>query len=312
MIRLLLLGTPDISVPVFETLLNDNRFEVCGFVCQPDKPLGRDRVVTPPPTKILAEKYSVPVFQPESAKDPHFIQEVKNLEPDLAFVFAYGHILRQEFLDIPKYGCVNLHGSLLPQLRGASPIQASLLHQFSESGITYIKMDVGMDTGPIIAIFGGVSLHDENSLSLQKKFSQLGSETVGDVLSSLVHTTKELVSQNHERATYCRQLSKEDGHVNPAWLPVNLCISSFRAFIEWPGVYSFWNDERIQWIDIEATDIPSTRPGNFSFDEKNLYIDCQDYKIRVLRLRKAGKNIQTSREFLQSFHQQLRDRTLLS
>lgn len=312
MLRLLLLGTPEISVPVFETLLNDQRFEVCGLVCQPDKPIGRNQIITPPPTKLLAEKYNVSIFQPLSAKDPGFIEIIRSLKPDIAFVFAYGHILRQEFLDIPMYGCVNLHGSLLPQFRGASPIQASILHQCSETGITYIKMDVGMDTGSIIAKYSGISLQNETALSLQAKFSQLGSETVGDVLFSFVQGDSGTLEQKNEQATYCRQLRKEDGHANPSLLPLNLFLSSFRAFIEWPGTYSFWNNERIQWIELQATKIPSTHPGNFSFDEKNLYIDCQDYKIEVLRLRKAGKNIQTSQEFLQSLHNQLSQITLLS
>lgn len=305
MLRLLLLGTPEISVPVFESLLNDKRFQVCALVCQPDREVGRKQIKTSPASKTLAEKYNILVLQPETPKDEIFLETVKSLSPDIAFVFAYGHILRQEFLDIPKYGCVNLHTSILPIFRGASPVQSAILHGLKETGITYILMDRGMDTGPILKAYNGIPLSDKNISEVHKMITKKAAETVGDVLFEY---TEEIIipeTQDSRKATYCRQLRKEDGHISAKVLPAGLIMASFRAFVEWPGIYSFWRGERIQWLKLENTYLISQQPGNFSFDENHLYIDSLDYKIRVLQIRREGKNIQTGKEFLQAFRKEL-------
>ncbi len=303
MIRILLLGTPEISVPIFDALLNDKRFQVCGMVCQPDRPVGRKQISTPPPTKLLAQKYHIPVFQPQNPKDPEFLKVMASMKLDVAFVCAYGHIVRQEFLDIPKFGCVNLHVSLLPQLRGSSPIQSAILHGFSQTGITYILMDVGMDTGPILETFGGVDITGKNVMEVNKLLSDLGASTASDVLSSYTHGDMSPRFQEKIHVSYCRQIRKEDGHINPALLPASLILSSWRAFREWPGIYSFWNGERLQFLEVEATDISSEHPGQLSSYENNLYIEAMDYKIKVLEIRKEGKNVQSSLSFIKSYFQ---------
>lgn len=248
--RVVFMGTPDFAVPTLHALIEQPRFEVVGVVTQPDRPAGRGRKVQMPPVKELALKHDIPVLQPEQRIDKtDALAQLKAWEPDYMVVVAYGQILKPVVLDIPRVMPINVHASILPRWRGASPIQHALKAGDVYTGVTTMQMDAGMDTGPILLQDSIPILPDETGQSLHDKLAFLGARL-------LIHTLDWLNSgsisphpqpTNERMITYAPVLKKEDGQID--WSQSAEEIDRHvRAFFPWPGTYTFWDGQRLKII----------------------------------------------------------------
>ncbi len=237
-IRIVFMGSPDFALPSLSALAKT--YQVVGVVTQPDRASGRGRELKSPPVKKLALELNIPVMQPEKLREPSAIQQLWDWNPDLIVVAAFGKILRQNVLNFPKFGCINVHASLLPRHRGVTPIQAALLEGDAETGITIIKMDIGIDTGLILhqrAILIGA---DDTGGSLSEKLSVLGSELL---LETIPYYTSGILlpqSQSEIGATYAPMLKKDNGLLDFSHSAAEL-VRMIRAYYPWPGTFMKWN-----------------------------------------------------------------------
>ena len=207
------MGTPEFAVPSLEILLKNN-YEICGVFTKPDKPQGRKQILTPPPVKIFAEQNSINIYQPEKLKTPETFDIIQNLNPDLIIVVAYGKILPKNILEFPKYGCINVHGSLLPKYRGAAPIQWSIINGDQVTGITTMFMDEGLDTGDILLQTKVSINNEENSEELKSKMSIVGAELLLQTIRKLENNELERIKQDDSQATLSPPLDKITGDIN--------------------------------------------------------------------------------------------------
>ncbi len=252
--KIVFFGTPLIGATVLEKLITKG-FKPQAVVTRPNKPAGRKQILTPPPVKVLAEKHQIKVLQPPKLKDnPEFAKELAKLEPDLAIVAAYGQIIPKEILQIPKFGFLNVHPSLLPKYRGASPIQAAILDGAKITGVTIMVMDEELDHGPILAQQSLPIKDDDTTSTLSVKLATLGGELLGEILPVYLTWKKQIAEsqqktvyslflppkeQNHQLATFTKMLKKEDGFIdlnNPPSLQE--LKQMIRAFHPWPGIYT--------------------------------------------------------------------------
>jgi len=235
--RTVFMGSPDFAVPALERLAAAGT--VVGVVTQPDRPAGRGRTLVPPPVKEAALRLGLPVIQPERLRQPEAMAQLRLWAPDLIVVAAFGQILKPEVLDLPRFGCLNIHGSLLPRGRGAAPIQAAILAGDLETGITIMKMDPGVDTGPMLAMRSLPIAPDDTAGTLFDKLAPLGANLLLEALPR--YLTGELVPQPQpaEGATYAPMLKKEDGLLDFSRPAVEL-ERRVRAFQPWPGAYFDW------------------------------------------------------------------------
>lgn len=207
--KVLFMGTPDIAASALGALLAHG-FDVVGCVCQPDRKQGRGMVLTPPPVKVLAEERGIPVYQPDSLKDEALLPVLTELAPDVIAVVAYGRILPAYILDYPKYGCVNLHVSLLPKYRGAAPMQRAIMAGETETGVTTMKMDAGLDTGDILLVERFPIGDEDNFETVHDKSAEIGGALLCQTLSGLASGTIAPIKQDHALATYADKITKED------------------------------------------------------------------------------------------------------
>jgi methionyl-tRNA formyltransferase len=228
------MGSPDFAISSLRALANVH--EVVGVITQPDRASGRGRTLKPPTVKTLAQELNLPIMQPEKLKQPDAMEQLTAWSPDLVVVAAFGQILKKDVLDLPKYGCINVHASLLPRWRGAAPINAAILHGDDETGVTIMQMDVGLDTGPMLAKRSIRILPDDTAGSAFEALSTLGAdlliETLPDYLSGKIQPTP----QPDEGATYAPMLKKEDGRLDFTQ-DVNDLERRVRAFNPWPGTF---------------------------------------------------------------------------
>ena len=246
-------GTPEFSVPVLEALHESDDFEVIAAVTQPDKPVGRKQILTSPAVKVRAEELGIPVIQPRYVRKKRdegkaFIEELTALQPDVCVLVAYGKIMPLYVLDIPKKGFINIHGSVLPLLRGASPIQMAIAEGFTETGVTIMEMDAGMDTGAIISTASIPVAERETAATLHDKLSVLGAEELVRSLPLYMAGDIQAQEQNDAEATYCALIQKEDGEIH--WYnPPEEIERRIRAFTPWPGCYTVIDDLRIKILE---------------------------------------------------------------
>jgi len=212
-LKILYMGTPDFAVPSLLALI-ENNYEICGVLTQPDKPKGRGHKLTPPPVKECALSHNIPVFQPETLKNEAFSEELKTLNPDIIVVAAYGKILPSYILDYPKYGCINIHGSILPKYRGAAPIQRAIIDGEAETGITIQLMNEGIDTGDILFIEKIPIGEKETAGELFDRLSLIGAKTLLKTLEKIENGSITRTPQNHDEATYAKMLDKETGKID--------------------------------------------------------------------------------------------------
>lgn len=231
------MGTPDFAVGTLEVLIQSEH-EVVGVVTQPDRPKGRSGKMQFSPVKETALKYGIPIYQPERARDGEFLREMRSMDPDVIVVAAFGQILPKELLEMPKYGCINVHASLLPKLRGAAPIQWSVILGDEESGVTIMQMDEGIDTGDILLVEKYRLEKKETGGSLFEKLAAFGGRMILEVLKSAEEGTLRPVKQNESEHTYAKMLSKETGRIDFSKPAVEI-ERLIRGLNPWPSAYCF-------------------------------------------------------------------------
>src|SRR5207253_6212243 len=233
--RIVFIGAGEIGVPTLQALLNSDH-QVVGVVTQPDKPVGREQQIEPPPIKKAIAGIAVPILQPARVKDAEAIEEIRSLKPDVIVVIAYGQILPRDVLEIPKVACLNLHASLLPRWRGAAPIQAAIAAGDRETGITVMYMDEGLDTGDILLARTIDIRRDESGGSLHDRLAQMAPDALLDSLGLLGSGSAPRVQQDNSLATYAPKLKREDGRID--WSePAGVIEKKIRAFNPWPGAF---------------------------------------------------------------------------
>jgi methionyl-tRNA formyltransferase len=238
--RILFMGSPVFAVPALRFLAE--YYSVVGVVTQPDRPAGRGRELAAPPVKLAASQLGLPLLQPETSRDPDVLAQLTAWRPDVILVAAFGMILRSNVLDLAPFGCLNIHASLLPRWRGAAPIQACLLAGDIESGVTIMKLDAGVDTGPLLSQRTIRLNEDETAGSLLPKLAELGTELLRDTLPGYLSGQTLPQPQDEILASYAPMLKKEDGWLDPTQSAENLA-RRVRAFNPWPGTYLLLNEQ---------------------------------------------------------------------
>ena len=248
--RIIFMGTPDYAVPTLKAI-HHSPHHLDLVVTQPDRPRGRGRKVVPPPVKQTALDLGYQVIQPTKIRPPAFADSLKQRNPDLFVVVAYGRILPKSLLDVPRLGAVNVHASLLPKYRGAAPIQWAVINGEKETGITTIFMDEGMDTGDILATATEPIHPLDTAATLHDRLSQLGAQVLVHTLEQLADGTLKPAAQDHDRATFAPMLKKEDGRI--AWHRTAGQIECFiRGVLPWPGAFTFYDKQRLKIYRAEA------------------------------------------------------------
>lgn len=247
-VRIVFFGTPVFATESLEKLHKE--FSVVGVVTQQDKPVGRAQLLSASPVKLLAQSLHLKVFQPPSLQKKtmsgkEFLQVFRNLMPDIAVVVAYGKIIPKEFLQIPRYGFINVHPSVLPKLRGASPIQTAILEGFKTSGVTIMQLDEGMDTGDILSTEEINITPNETSESLHNRLKTIGAELLVKTIWNLIDGSVTPRKQNEKEATFCTLIKKTDGEIDWSQSPEHI-ERKIRALNPWPGAYTFCNKKRIR------------------------------------------------------------------
>lgn len=261
--RIVFMGTPDFAVPCLDALVNSG-YHIAGVVTQPDKPVGRKQSeLKAPPVKEAAIRHGIKnILQPEKVKTPEFLESIKQLEPDLIVAVAYGRILTKAVLDVPKYGCINVHASLLPKYRGAAPIQWALINGDKKTGITTMFMDEGMDTGDILLTREIDIPPDMNAQELFDTLKVLGAEVLLETLEALKSGTLIRTPQDHSKAVYVPMMTKEVGLID--WNKSAADIHNLvRGTNPWPGAYTFYKGKRMKiWKTSVVDDWPSAECQN--------------------------------------------------
>jgi methionyl-tRNA formyltransferase len=244
MTNLIFMGSPQFAVPTLEAVARDHT--ILAVFTQPDKPAGRGQQLTAVPVKHWAVAHNVPVHQPKSfRKDPAAIEVLRDLKPDVIVVAAYGLILPQAVLDVPAFGCLNVHGSILPRHRGAAPITSAILAGDAETGITIMQIDAGMDTGPMLSIAREVIRPDDTTASLSERMSQLGAQLMAETLPKYLNGEIVPQPQSEEGVTYSPKIDKANAQID--WSKPAIEIERMvRAYIPWPGTFTFWDGQMMK------------------------------------------------------------------
>jgi methionyl-tRNA formyltransferase len=296
-IRVIFMGTPEFSLLGFKELIAEPSYDIVGVFTQTDKPVGRKQIMTPPPVKQLALKHGLNIFQPEKIKNE--LENIKNLKPDLIVVIAYGKIIPQSILDIPTYGCINVHASLLPKYRGAACLNAPILNGDQETGVTIMQMEAGLDTGPILRQ-AKINLEGRETLEdVHDRLSALGAELLVPTLKDFVAGNIESQIQDESSASYINTLSKEDGKID--WSKPAIEIERMvRAYNPWPGTYALEGEKIIKIISVSPGILETNehKIGEVFMADNNLAVQCGQDSLVILKLQTAGKKMMMSEEFL--------------
>ena len=293
--KIVFMGTPDFASESLKALLSCPKHQVVGVISQPDRPVGRHQVLQPTATKQVAQEAGIPVWQPERIKAEENLELLASLSPDVIVVAAYGQILPKSILELPKYGCVNVHGSLLPAYRGAAPIQRALLEGNQTTGITTMQMDVGMDTGDILLQREIPITKEDTSGSLFEKLAALGGELLLETLDELEKGNITPKKQDESLATYAPMLKKEEGLLDFSRTAKELDCQ-IRAMDPWPGAYTFLSGKRIKILEAVLSD-ETGEPG-LLLPQKEAVVCCKEGALRILKLQPEGKKPQTGEEFM--------------
>ncbi|MCA0453365.1 MAG: methionyl-tRNA formyltransferase [Chloroflexi bacterium] len=294
MATIVFMGTPDFSIPILQQLIDNHT--VIGVVTQPDRPAGRKQQVQMSPIKQLALQHNIPVLQPEKLRRPEAITELKQWQPDLYVVAAFGQILPQSVLDIPKHGSINVHASLLPRWRGAAPIQAAIREGDAETGVTIMKMDAGLDTGPMLKMRAIPITPDETGQSLHDKLSTLGAELLMETLPDYLNGLITPQPQPEAGVTFAPQVRKEEGNI--VWTqPAEVIERLIRAFTPWPGTFTYFKGQQLKIINgsvVEGT----AQAGKVVQQQKSLAVGTGQGLLRLNVIQLAGRKAMPVDEFV--------------
>lgn len=276
------MGTPDYAEAILKRMINTLDMDVVAVYTQPDKPVGRKKVMTPPVVKTLAQKHAIDVYQPNRLRDEETVQELLKIEADFIVVAAYGQILPLAVLQHAP--CINLHASILPAYRGASPIQQTLLNGDSKTGVTAMLMNVGLDTGDILKIDEIDVSDDEMVERLFERLTETASDLTIDILKNFNSYTP--VKQVDSLSTHCTKISKQDGEVT--FRNATELYNKYRAFTPWPAIY-LSNGLKLKNIKLEEKDSINESGKILSIDKKSIVVGCEKGSIRIFKVQPASK-----------------------
>jgi methionyl-tRNA formyltransferase len=295
--RVLFWGTPEFAVPALRAL-GDEGHDIAAVVTQPDRPSGRGRALTPSPVKREAREEGIPVLQPERARGPETVAQVRALEPDVSVVVAYGQILPLDVLDAPRLGSINLHASLLPELRGAAPIHWAILRGLQTTGVTIMRMEAGLDSGPILHQVAEPIRPEESSSDLAQRLAEIGAEAMIEALALMETGAAEARVQDHDRATYAPKLDRERAHLD--WTrPAEEVARHVRAFDSVPGAWSLLDDAPVKLF---AARLENGRgePGTVidADPEAGVLVAAGEGAVRVREVQPAGRRRMSAAEWV--------------
>jgi len=290
------MGSPDFAVPSLKALTE--QFEVVGVVTQPDRRAGRGRTLQAPPVKEFALQLGLPVIQPiRLGRDPEALARLQAWQPDVIVVVAFGQILRANVLDLPPFGCINVHASLLPRWRGAAPINAAILHGDEQSGVSIIKLDEGVDTGPVLSQCAIPITPDEDAAALSDRLAHLGAELLAETLPQYLSGTISPQPQDETLATYAPMLRKQDGELDFN-RPAEELVRQVRAFSPWPGTYTHWKDQPLKVHRTHAHPGSGQPPGQHTEQDGLPAIATSEGLLVLDELQPAGKKAMAGEIFL--------------
>ena len=272
--KLVFMGTPDFAVPCLEELIKAGH-EIVGVFTQPDKPVGRKRVMTPPPVKVCAEKNGITVYQPDSVRTEECLSLMKELNPDCVVVVAYGKIIPSDMLKLPKFGFVNVHGSLLPKYRGAAPIQWSIIDGEKKTGVTTMQMDDGIDTGDMLEVSETEIGENETAGELFDRLAEMGGKLIVSTLSKLEKGELTPIPQDHEKSNYAKIISKEMALIDFNMSAENV-FNLIRGFNPWPIAYTIIGDKRLKVFAAEKIGSVNGKSGEVVSSDGTLTVAFGD------------------------------------
>lgn len=301
-LKIIFFGTAELACPSLAALADHPAFRVAAVVTQPDRPKGRDLKLQPSPVKREATARQLTVLQPERARHPQFISELIKLAPELIVVAAYGQILPTAILELPRFGCVNVHASLLPKYRGAAPIQWAILNDEPETGITIMRVDAGLDTGDILTQETTPIEPSDNAQTLHDRLARMGARLLVRTIAEYVEGRITPRKQPAEGASYARKITKEDGRLD--WnQPARVLWNRVRAFHPWPGAFTFLPNQPqrplLKIWQAEVVTAPPRKPGQvLQADHSGITVACGRDALRVVELQREGGRRLNCREFL--------------
>jgi len=294
--RVVFMGTPEFALPTLAGLI-DGEVRIVGVFTQPDRPKGRGRKLEASPVKQLALEQGLPVFQPQRLREKDSIKQVRELRPELIVVVAYGQILPQEVLDIPKYGCINVHASLLPRHRGAAPINRAIIEGDPMAGVTTMLMDAGLDTGAMLVKRSLSVFPNEDAGQLHDRLAQLGRDAMDETLARLCSGTLNPEKQEDRCSTYAPMLKKEDGLID--WSrPAAAIHNQVRGLYPWPGAFTYLDGEVLKIADTRITQ-DGGEPGQIlATDKCGVIVACGEGSVQIRKLQLPGKRMLAAADFV--------------
>lgn len=297
--RILFMGTPEISATALGVLINGGE-NVIAVVTREDKPRGRGNVMTPTPVKTLALENGIPTYTPTTLKDEAFSDLLSELAPDLIIVVAYGKILPESVINYPKYGCINLHVSLLPKYRGAAPMQRAIMEGESETGVTIMYMDAGLDTGDIIATSAFPISSTDNFETIHDRSAEIGSQLLLDTIASIKNGTATRTAQNSDLATYAKKVEKEDAKIDFS-LSAKILDCRIRGVTPIPGAFAYLNGKMLKICRASVCDgkgIPGEVLSLDSSGDGSFTVACKEGALKVYSVIPEGKGRMTAGDFI--------------
>jgi len=295
-IRTVFMGTPEFAIGTLEGLIAAG-CQMVGVYTQPDRPSGRGKKLTQPPVKLLAEQAGIPVFQPQKLRDPAAVEILRELAPDLIVVVAYGQILPKAVLDIPQFGCINVHASLLPAYRGAAPINKVIIDGGTETGVTTMYMDVGLDTGDMLVKRVVPIGPLETAGELHDRLARLGREAMEETLRQLCAGTLQREVQDDDQSSYAPMLKKEDGLID--WThPAVQIHNQVRGLDPWPGAYTWLDGEILKLAGTTPTDGSGVAGTVLASSAEGVLVACGTGSLLVRQLQLPGKRRLSAADFL--------------
>lgn len=292
--KVVFMGTPDFAVPCLESIIFEGH-SVLGVFTQPDKKKGRKQILTPSDVKVCAKKHNIPVYQPTTLKDGTALEIIEKLQPDVIVVAAYGKILPKEIIDFPKYGCINVHASILPKYRGASPIQHAVLNGDKETGVTTMQMDVGLDTGDILLCKKTPIDIDDTSFSMFEKLSKIGADLIVNTLKAVENQEIKPIKQDDSKATYTKMIDKSlcDIDFTKSALEVHNLV---RGLYDWPVANTYFEGKKLKIYKTKLSDLHGN-PGEV-LSVNPLTVACGNGSVEILQLQLEGKKRMDAKSFL--------------
>lgn len=299
--RIVFMGSPKFALPVLQSLIDDQN-DIAGIYTQPDKPSGRGNKISAPAVKLYANDLGFLVKQPISLKDPKIQNELSELQPELIVVAAYGKLIPKGLLEIPRYGCWNIHPSLLPKYRGASPVTTAILSGETTTGVTLMQLDEGLDTGPIISQQAAVIGTDESALECTERLFKIGAEILIKNLPNLLSNSIVTKTQSESSFTITKLLTKKDGLIK--WnSTAEHIIRMERAYRPWPGIYTTWNGKilKIHQLKLHKDNKVSKTPGKVAKNDGKLVVHTARGSLVLCKLQLEGRDPVSGNEFISGY-----------